>query len=411
AWQEQDVTGSPYAIYSYEVDPFLGSTTDLLKLKADLNSLGLGLILDFVPNHLAIDHPWTNHHPEFFIQGKSKDAAENPELFFKINKRYLAHGKDPYFSPWSDTAQINYFSNDARQALIDELLKIALMADGVRCDMAMLVINRIFTSTWDPYLETFKQPGREFWQEAIEQVKSLYPDFIFIAEAYWDLERELQNQGFDYTYDKKLYDLLVHAGADKIQDYLKSDLSYQEKCVRFIENHDEPRAASVFGIEKSFAAACITATLPGMHFFHDGQKQGNTVKLPVQLSRKPEEKPNPECIASYERLFAYIHDEAFHSGIWQLVDISPAWQGNESFGNVLAWLWHAGGRTKLVIVNYSASTSQARTVLPDKFIGKKQIIFKDHADDAVYKRDTAELTESGLYVVLGPWKIHLFDLL
>jgi len=277
--------------------------------------------------------------------------------------------------------------------------------------MAMLVINRIFTSTWGTYLETVEQPGREFWQEAIEQVESLYPDFIFIAEAYWDLERELQNQGFDYTYDKKLYDLLVHAGADRIQDYLKSDLSYQEKCVRFIENHDEPRAVSAFGIEKSFAAACITATLPGMHFFHDGQIQGNTVKLPVQLSRKPEEQPNPEYIAFYDRLFAYIHDETFHSGTWQLVDINPAWLGNDSCGNIIAWLWHAGRRTKLVIVNYSASTSQARVVLPGEFIRKKQIIFKDHTDDAVYKREAAKLTASGLYVVLGPWKIHLFELL
>lgn len=76
--------------------------------------------------------------------------------------------------------------------------------------MAMLIIPEIFKNTWNEniYSELNDNYGQSFWINAIRKVNNQYPGFIFIAEVYWDKEWELQQQGFDYTYDKRLYDRL-----------------------------------------------------------------------------------------------------------------------------------------------------------------------------------------------------------
>ena len=127
-----DVVGSPYAVHRYVVDEHLGGPEGLQRARADLGRRGIRLMLDFVPNHVATDHPWTTEHPEYFVH---EDG-------------FIAHGRDPYFPPWTDTAQLNFFRTDTRQALIAELRNIARQCDGVRCDMAMLVLNDVFSKTW-----------------------------------------------------------------------------------------------------------------------------------------------------------------------------------------------------------------------------------------------------------------------
>ena len=82
-----------------------------------------------------------------------------------------------------------------------ELERIATMCDGVRCDMAMLILPDVFERTWG------RRP-EPFWPRTIERVRKAAPSFLFMAEVYWDLEWELQQQGFNYTYDKRLYDRL-----------------------------------------------------------------------------------------------------------------------------------------------------------------------------------------------------------
>src|SRR5690606_525853 len=118
-----------------------------------------------------------------------------------------------------------------------------------------------------------------------------HPDLLFIAEVYWDLEWALQQQGFDYTYDKRLYDRLRAADARPARDHLHAEMAYQERLLRFIENHDEPRAAAAFGVQRSMAAAVLSFTVPGARLLHDGQLEGRTVKTPVQLGRRMAEPP------------------------------------------------------------------------------------------------------------------------
>ena len=314
-WVDEDVAGSPYAVYSYRLDPALGEPGELASLKSKLNRQGLGLILDFVPNHLAVDHPWTFSYPERFVQGKDADVRNHPDWFFSPERGiHLAHGRDPNFPPWSDTVQLNFYSTDLRQSLTDELLRIAEVSDGVRCDMAMLAFNDVFEKVWGEVVKGYPRPETEFWTDAITKTRQQRPDFLFLAEAYWGLEKKLQEKGFDFTYDKALYDLLRYSNSNEIRSYLMKDELYQRHSAHFIENHDEPRAVTALGRERSLMAAVIMATIPGLRLFHDGQLEGRRTRLPVQLVREPQENVDSEIMQFYARLLEIGKAPAFHDG-------------------------------------------------------------------------------------------------
>src|SRR5215831_10909790 len=268
----QDNVGSPYSVRRYMVDQHLGGPEGLAVARGELAKRGLRLILDFVPNHVAPDHPWVGGHPEYFVQGSPDDARNDPGSFVTIGGRTYAFGRDPYFPAWPDVLQLNAFQPGLRRAVLETISGIAGQCDGIRCDMAMLVLNDVFERTWGP--RAGSRPAMEYWADIIPATKKAHPDFRFIAEAYWDLEWELQQQGFDFCYDKRLYDRLEHANAESVRLHLSAEPVYQNKLLRFIENHDEPRAAESFTAAKERAAAVTTSTLPGARLFHEGQFEG-----------------------------------------------------------------------------------------------------------------------------------------
>ena len=407
---DEDFLGSPYAVYDYTLDPSFGSAEDLAKLRLKLNSFGLKMILDFVSNHLALDHPLTVSRPDLFVQAAEKDFEEDRPSFFKTPQgRYYAHGRDPYFPAWSDTVQVNYFSEGYRQFSEEQLLKIADVCDGVRCDMAMLGLNKIFKKIWNPYLKNMREPSAEYWAELISAVRTKHSQFLFIAEAYWDLEWELQQLGFDYTYDKRFYDRLVKDSAGSVQAHLKAEQSFQSKSMRFIENHDEERAVKVFGVEKSQAAAVAAYTVPGMRFFHEGQIEGKSFHPPIQFIRIPEEKPIKLLGDFYQILLEYSNDEILHDGKWQLLEVTSVWKDDYHFKNMMAWGWEHKNQIRLIILNYSGETSQGRLRFPDEWLKKKTITLNDKMASVTYVRDVEELKKQGLYAALPAWKAHLFE--
>src|SRR4029077_9896760 len=186
-----------------------------------------------------------------------------------------------------------------------ELAKVADRCDGVRCDMAMLLLPDVILRTWGE--KSLPKGGRPpvdapFWPEAIGEVRRRRPDFLFMAEVYWDLEWTLQQQGFDYTYDKRLYDRLRAQNAEGVRGHLRADMDFQRKCVRFLENHDEPRAASVFPMDVHRAAAVLAFFTPGLRFFHEGQLDGRRITAAIQLRRRQAESTDPAIRDFYSGL-------------------------------------------------------------------------------------------------------------
>ncbi|MDD5168603.1 MAG: alpha-amylase family glycosyl hydrolase [Syntrophales bacterium] len=402
----KDNVGSPYCIRRYSVDAHLGGPAGLAVARRCLEERGIRLILDFVPNHVAPDHPWTDNHPEYFISGRTEDVQKSPGLFMAVGNMIYARGRDPHYPAWPDVLQINVFHPDLRQAMIGTLKTIAAQCDGVRCDMAMLVMNDIFEETWKGWIGP--PPPEDYWTEMIQAVRKDQPHFLFLAEAYWSREWDLQQQGFDLCYDKRLYDRLVHENADTLKLHLSAGNTYQERLLRFIENHDEPRAASVFSTAKEKAAAVTMATVPGAKLFHDGQLSGRKVRIPVFSARRPDEQVDADLAAFYRRLFEIINMPCLRSGSWQLCE-SRGWPDNRSFENLMAWRSQYSEEVCLVVVNYADIPSQGLIQLAGLDLPGDSWQMTDLFTGAVYERSVPEITRSGLFVGLPPWGFHVFQ--
>jgi hypothetical protein len=403
----QDIVGSPYCVRRYVVDDHLGGSAGLAIARKELAQRGIRLILDFVPNHVAPDHPWVFEHPEYFIRGDAGDLQRDPASFFEAGGKVFACGKDPYFPAWPDVVQLNAFHQGLRKAIIETVGNIAEQCDGVRCDMAMLMLNDVFARTWGHRAGV--RPGEEYWTTLIPPVRARHPEFLFLAEAYWDLEWELQRQGFDFCYDKRLYDRLEHENAENVRLHLCADIAYQKKLVRFIENHDEPRASSIFSPEKERAAAITTSTLQGAKLFHEGQFEGRQVKVPVFLGRRPEEPVSPDLRAFYDKLLKGMNTLAFREGEWRLCDRS-GWPDNQSCRNILTWCWVKDDLRYVIIINFRQEAAQARVHLPWDELRGKTWRLNDVLSGEIYDRSGDEMRESGLYVDLAPWRYHCFRL-
>jgi len=408
-FRPEDNVGSPYCVRQYVVDKHLGGPEGLAVARRELAKRGLKLILDFVPNHVAPDHPWVIHHPEYFVQGNTNDARNDPASFVETGGKVFACGRDPYFPAWPDVLQLNAFQLGLRQAVIGTLSDIAGQSDGVRCDMAMLLINSIFERTWGG--RAGQRPATEYWPDVISAIKKAHPDFLFIAEAYWDLEWELQQQGFDYCYDKRLYDRLEHEIGESVRLHLCADLAYQKKLVRFIENHDEPRALSVFSPQKERAAAVTIATIPGARLFHEGQFEGRKIRLPVFLGRRPVEPIDQKLKQFYERLLAVLRHPVVRNGQWQLLECDPAWEGNWTRDCFVAFAWQGlDGERLLVAVNYAPNQSQCYVRLPFADLGNGHWRLQDLLGDTQYDRDGNDLKSRGLYLDVPPWQNNIFTM-
>ena len=297
-----DIIGSAYAIRSYEVDERFGGEAALLLFRARLAAYGIKLILDFVPNHSALDSPWLDENPEFYFYGNDEEYVRNPHRFDHAKNRIVVKGSDPTLAPWPDVAQLNAFSQSYRQASIRTLNYIATICDGVRCDMAMLMLNRIFSDSWRDYVSA--TPVDEYWKIVINAVRYAAPDFIFLAESYWDTESELLALGFDYCYDKKLYDFIVAGDYAAAKNHIENTNEIRQKLITFLENHDEPRIANILSMSEHARALRFLRPLPGLHLWYDGQFCGFKHQASVHLRRSASEKCNKSIAHMYKEILS-----------------------------------------------------------------------------------------------------------
>lgn len=398
----EDIAASPYAVYEYTVDDYFGGNEALATFRKNLNDRGILLFLDFVGNHTAIDAPVVQEHPELFITTGTQAPHIHPDWFFKTkNGHYIAYGRDPYFAPWTDTAQLNYFNPATRDYMTGELQKVAAMCDGVRCDMAMLSLNKVQRDTWWEFIGG-ELPREEFWTQALETVRAEHPEFVFIAEVYWGLEWDIQELGFDYTYDKVLYDRLRFANADSIRSHLRAEHLFQMRSIRFTANHDEEESLKAFGREKSLAAATIIATLPGARLFHLFQLLGRPARMPIQYVND-DFKVDEAVEQFYWKILEIASDPAFHGGQWSLRENVPVYAGETSCHNILSWQWKQRHTGKLVVINYSENPAQCR--IPFKGIANYKVREEMEGKEITL---SPELAVQGMELVLKPYECKIF---
>lgn len=407
--EDADICGSCFAVAAYEVNPALGDESALRHLRQRLRSRNMRLMLDFIPNHTALDHPWAFNLPEYYVPGNETDIAKEPQNYIRLQtilgERILAHGRDPYFPGWSDTLQLNYGNPNVQSAMIHIAEKIAELCDGLRCDMAMLLLPQVFESTWGIKIEPF-------WIRLTQTIRAQRPDFTFLAEVYWELERELQRQGFDYTYDKGFYDLLLRQQARPLREHLRAQSTNADKMVRFLENHDEARAASVFSLSVHRAAATAAYSLPGLRFFQDGQLEGYPKRIPMQLCRAPDHPADEELKRFYRQLLRCLDHTALQSGNWVLIEPSPAWDGNATWEDFMISLWTTPEDSALLaVVNYSPHPSQCYARLPWGRLADYSWRLEDLFSPARYWLPGERLISPGLYLNLPPWGYHIFRVL
>jgi hypothetical protein len=405
--REEDIEGSGFAITGYTVHPALGGPPALARLRDRLRTRGVKLMLDFVPNHTALDHPWVEEHPEYYVSASELDRTRAPQNYAWVTRAtgdlLLAHGRDPYFDGWPDTLQLDYANAATQEAMLGALLSVAGQCDGVRCDMAMLVLPEVFERTWG------RRPP-PFWARAIQRVRKDVSEFCFMAEVYWDLEWTMMQEGFDYAYDKRLYDRLREGHARLVREHLSAGLGYQDRLARFLENHDEPRAADVFPAPTHQAAAIVTYLTPGLRFFHQGQLEGRRARISPHLVRAPQERVDAGLQRFYDTVLAVLRRPGVRHGEWRLLACDAAWDGNWTSDCCLAWCWQGrDGQRVLVAVNYADNQSQCYVRLPFPDLADGPARLKDLTSEAVYDRAGSDLVGRGLYLDLSPWGYHVFE--
>lgn len=407
-WADADVVGSPYCIRVYEPDDRMGGWQGLDAVHRQLRDRGIALLLDFVANHTAFDHPWITAHPERYVLGTRDDFERAPGEFRQTvaangQTNYIACGRDPYFPPWTDVAQLNYCNIDTREAMVDTLRSIAAHCDGVRCDMAMLVFNDVFDRTWRWLLgDRWSIPASEFWTDATCAVREM----IYLAEVYWDLEGRALEQGFDFAYDKRLFDAL-HSPfpAARVRGVLTTEHPESTKLARFLENHDEARSAATlaWGLP---ACASLLGSVPGMRFFYDGQLSGYQIKAPVQLGRWPDEPIDPLIRELYDRILLFATRGVLHEGTWRILNVSAA--SDDTWHNIVAYRWRSENALAVITVNLAAVHSEAHIDVGADLSSAAAFDFEDALSGATYNWTRASLVERGLWVRLGPGQAHLF---
>ena len=402
-----DVVGSPYSVMQYVPDPRIGTWDALDRTREKLHSRKIALFLDFVGNHTARDNPWVHDHPEFYVQGSQQDFQNNPSLFFQANTaqgpRYIALAKDPYFPPWTDVAQLNHFQPEMRAAHLAQLRVIAQHCDGVRCDMAMLLLNDIFEKNWSHLLGNIPSPVKEFWAEVREAV----PNLILLAEAYWGTEPRLIDLGFSFAYDKTLYDAVRNADVGAILARLSGTQDQQSRYARFLENHDEPRRAEVIPNDRLPAVGTLMGTLPGMRFYQQGEIEGNRIRLPITLAVAAPEPIDPYSKAFFQKILSLTRENVFHDGKWNMLDVSA--EGYTSPLGLIVYEWRSKQACKVIAVNLAPGASQGRVRLADTVSKTQQYIFYDQLNEVRHDRSGEELHDLGLFVRLEGFQAHIFD--
>ena len=402
-FRPDDIIGSPFAITEYSCNHDIGTDSDLKELRRQLNSRGIKLMLDFIPNHSAFDANYVNKYPDMYI-----NAPEGVQDTNRYNSIGIAYGSDIGYKPWKDVAQLNIWNKKTREYMVENFLAVLTYADAVRCDVAYLVLNDVFEETWKYELEyyNYTRPDTEFWTEAFKAGKELNPEAIFLAELYEGKYTEiLLELGFTYVYDKTLLDKLV-MNAQDVKEYIKSkNNDFWKNTCHYVENHDEERIVFKTGsnYQKAKAAGTIAATVGGMIFMQHGQWEGKKNRLDVHLRRAAEEEDNAELVSYYKHLNNVIREPAFRGTNTYFIENMRG----EKQDDFIAYIREDGDSHFLVVVNYSENKGCANVPIYN-VKGYRYSLLHEAINDVEYVKSLGEV-KNGMRVCLDAWESQIFQ--
>jgi glycosidase len=401
-----DIIGSVFAVTNYTTNAQIGTDNDLIAFRTKLHSMGMKLMLDFVPNHSALDSYLITKKNALSLYIQAPPGTKNTDKYYTNG---VAYGCAAYCAPWQDVAQFNYFNPETREQMSTYLSLIASLGDGVRCDMAHVVLNEQFYSQWKTEIDAygFSYPSEEFWPSAIAAAKKVNPSLVVISEVYGESNMKyLQSLGFDFTYDKELFDRLSEGNLDNIRGYITGNtLEFMQKNTHFLENHDDNRGIPHFGTyQRADAATAVLFTVPGMKFSFMGQWVGKTYKLDVHLRRSYTEAENTVVSKFYDTLIPIVGNAPFTNGTFTSLSATS----DDSAWSLLTWKWVESSRKRLVVVNYSEQYGSGAIKLTD-CTGSGNVPVKDLISGTTYERDAGSIRTSGLFVSLAPWQVQIFS--
>jgi len=367
----RDVAGSPFAIPEYIPSPSIAKNWEDWDKTVDfLHENHKKVIIDFVPNHFALDCELAKTHPEYFIQGSESQYYSSPDFYFPLQAAdqktyYLAHGKDPNFPSWADTLQLNYGVPELNQEMASTLKNLASHSDGLRCDMAMLLNPSTFLRTWGWTLNEDQKKyinKHSFWAENIPLIKNSNKDFKFIGEVYWD--QDYLSQYFDYLYDDRFYKGITRSPLD-LKNHLGELLTSRSnknpcRSALYIENHDEERSVKSLGEKRARAAAFLAAIIPDTMFIvNQGQENGWKIRPPMQINRFPAEVDNPQIQKFYQKIFSLINSPLYKSGTIKNYQI------NQISGDTIALELISADKNSTAIYCLNIGESYSKCTIPE----------------------------------------------
>jgi hypothetical protein len=281
--------------------------------------------------------------------------------------------------------------------------------------MAMLILPDIFERTWgSAWGAAGSSSGSDgspdpwdVWRPAIGAVRSVRPEFLFVAEAYWDLETRLCSLGFDFAYDKHLYDLLIEDRSAEIQPHvLGGDPAHR---VHFIENHDEPRAARTLAdLGRHRAALALVLGLPGMRLVHDGQRVGRKRFSRIQLARLPRDERDDAIASLHAAILPAFAASLVGRGAAQVLVPQRTWDDNPTDAAFTIVQWSAGETFELLVVNAAAHRAQCRVRPTVPSLAQHTWQLVDRLGDERWIRDGREMAAHGLFLDVPARGAQLF---
>jgi len=365
--------GSYYAISDYKkVNPEFGTSDDFRSLVEKAHSMGIYIIIDWVPGHTGWDHNWINENSDYYLKNKEGKIIDpiNPSTGESFG--------------WTDVADLNYNNLQMQQAMMDAMAFWVkeFDIDGFRVDQAYAV-------------------PQSFYERTFKMLKSIKPIFL-LAET--DINHpggiELVNR-FDASYDWPGHHLSKEiAQGKKDVNSLRKHFSWINKnykgenvLINFLTNHDENSwngsIKEVYGdAEKVFTA--LSYLSPGMPLIYSGQEydldkrllffekdsfpkvSGATIEFLKRMGDLKNNHPALKASLGYEKL-SYIETNAEDK--------------------ILAFERRNKGDTIVFIANFSSSHSQFRMNYDSNFKS--------------FPKGTEKTLSSTYEYVMKPWEFWI----